>query len=82
MNTHYAVVSFGGDPDGEHPDPDLQGREPHLTVIACGTEQFCWDHADTWTSKHPLRAWEEVEVLARHPSVVRQPPPVPSEGDL
>lgn len=73
MNTHYAVVTFSGDPAGEHPDPELNGKGPSLDMIACGSESFCWDAITKWTVKHPLRMWEAVEVLARHPSVVRPP---------
>lgn len=70
MNTHYAVVSFSGDPGGEHPDEDLHGMPPSLALVACGSEAFCWDAIARWTAKHPLRMWEEVEVLARDPLVV------------
>ena len=73
-NTHYAVLSFSGDPAGEHPDEELRGSSPHLQLIAAGPEDFCWQSLDAWTKKHPLRLWEDAEVLARHPSVVRQPP--------
>jgi len=73
VNTHYAVVAFSGDPASEHPDPDLCGAEPSLTLIACGPEQFCWDAVTRWTAIHPLRMWEKAEVLARDPSAVRDP---------
>lgn len=72
MNTHYAVIAFSGDPASEHPDPELCGTAPSLTFIAAGPEEFCWDALAKWTDAHPLRMWEEAEVLARHPSVVRE----------
>lgn len=70
MNTHYAVVTFGGDPAGEHPDEELRGEEPRMTFIACGREAFCWEHLAHWTEAHPLRMWEEAEVLARDVGLV------------
>lgn len=73
MNTHYAVIAFSGDPDEEHPDEDLRGQEPSLRLIAAGGEDFCWDALGTWTANHPLRMWEDAEVVERHPSVVRPP---------
>lgn len=73
MNTHYAVLTFSGDPDGEHPDEELRGRGPHLTLIAAGSEDFCWASLIRWTASHPLRMWEDAEVVKRHPSVVREP---------
>lgn len=79
-NTHYGVIAFSGDPDGEHPDPDLRGRGPHLEMIACGSEEFCWAQLATWTANHPLAMWQEAEVLERHPSVVRQPRTAPPGG--
>jgi len=72
-NTHYAVIAFSGDPAGEHPDESLRGTHPSLTLIACGNEQFCWRSLEQWTAKHPLRMWEDAEVVERHPSVVRVP---------
>lgn len=75
MITHYAVVMFGGDPASEHPDDDLRGEAPTMTLIAAGPEAFCWDAVAKRTASHPLRMWETVEVLARDPSVVR---PVPA----
>lgn len=71
-NTHYAVIAFSGDPDSEHPDEELRGTGPSLQLIAAGPEGFCWDSLDQWTRKHPLRMWEDAEVVERHPSVVRQ----------
>ncbi len=71
MNTHYAVVVFGGDPASEHPDDTLRGRAPHLDLIACGSEDFCWQAVEDWTAKHPLGDWQAVEVLARDLAVVR-----------
>ena len=73
MNTHYGVISFSGDPAGEHKDEALRGHGPSLALIACGPEEFCWAMLATWTALHPLRRWEEAEVLARHSSVVRVP---------
>lgn len=70
MNTHYGVIAFSGDPASEHSDPELRGQSPSLTLIAAGSEQFCWDALASWTAKHPLRMWEDAEVLTRHPSVV------------
>lgn len=64
-NTHYAVVSFSGDPAEEHPDDKLCGQAPHLELIACGSEEFCWQAAIEWTAKHPLQMWQEVEILSR-----------------
>jgi hypothetical protein len=69
--THYAVLAFSGDPDGEHPNPELNGTGPSLTLIAAGPEDFCWEQLANWTAKHPLCMWEDAEVLERHPSVVR-----------
>lgn len=71
-NTHYAIVVFGGDPGGEHPDPDLRGRGPHLTLIGCGSEDFCWSAIARWTSNHPLRRWEHAEVVARSPRMIAE----------
>jgi hypothetical protein len=67
MNTHYAVVVFSGDPACEHDDEDLNGKPPSLDFIACGPEDFCWRAVAEWTESHPLRMWEDVEVLARDP---------------
>lgn len=65
MNTHYAVVVFTGDPGAEHPDPELNGRAPHLELIACGPEEFCWKAAREWVGTHPLKMWQSIEVLRR-----------------
>ena len=65
MNNFYAVVHFSGDPDAEHPDPDLKGTGPQMTLIAAGDEQYCWEALIRWTGRHPLRMWERAEVLAR-----------------
>ena len=73
MNTHYAVIVFSGDPAGEHEDEELRGSCPSMTLIGCGPEEFCWESLTRWTAAHPLRRWEEGEVLTRHPSVVRVP---------
>jgi hypothetical protein len=73
VNTHYAVLAFSGDPDGEHPDEELRGREPHLSLIASGDEDHCWAALARWTDSNPLRLWEDAEVVERHPSVVRGP---------
>lgn len=69
MNTHYGVIVFSGDPTKEHEDEELRGRSPHLQLIACGPEAFCWKCLAEWTEKHPLREWENAEVVARDPSV-------------
>lgn len=63
--SHFAVVYFCGDPTGEHPEVDLAGHEPSLTIIACGPEQFCWDALYAWTSRNTLRDGETAEVLQR-----------------
>lgn len=68
-NTHYAVLVYSGDPDGEQ-----DGHGPEMTLIACGPEQFCWDSLSRWTDSHEMRRWEHGEVLARDPSTVRIPP--------
>jgi hypothetical protein len=68
-NTHYAVIVFGGDPASEHPDPELRGRGPSLDLIAAGPAEFCWEALARWTAEHPLRLWEEAEVLARDPLI-------------
>lgn len=65
MNTHYGVIAFSGDPADEHPDPELRGCAPRLDLIACGSEEFCWVQLERWTAEHPLRMWEEAEVLVR-----------------
>lgn len=80
MITHYGVVTFEGDPAAEHEDSDLRGQPTVMTLIASGSEEFCWAALAKWTAEHPLREWEQVEVLARHPWVVRaeevdDPPP-------
>ena len=74
MNTHYGVIAFSGDPANEHENVALRGSSPSLMLIACGPEQFCWDSLAAWTAKHPLRLWEEAEVLTRHPSMVPSEP--------
>ena len=79
MNTHYALIMFSGDPANEHPDADLRGQAPSATFIAAGPEQFCWDSLTQWTAKHPLRMWEEAEVVERHSSVVRLPVALPGK---
>lgn len=71
-NTHYGIVVFSGDPASEHPDAELRGQSPSITLIACGPEQFCWDRLVSWADSHPLRMWEDVEVVTRHSSVVRR----------
>lgn len=81
MNTHYAVITFSGDLDETHPDEALRGQGPSMEFIAVGPEDFCWDALAEWTAKHPLLLWQEAEVLARHPSVVRTPPGNVDGGD-
>lgn len=73
MNSHYAVLVFGGDPAGEHPDEELRGSGPAMTFIAAGPAEFCWEALGRWTGAHPLRLWETAEVLTRDPSTVRVP---------
>ena len=70
-NTHYGVIVFGGDFDGDHPDGTLNGQGPHMEMIACGPEQHCWDAIAEWTKTNPLRRDEHAEVLARDPSAVK-----------
>lgn len=69
--THYAVIVFSGDPGCEHDADDLREAPPSLEFIAQGSEDFCWQSLATWTENHPLRMWEEAEVLARDPALVR-----------
>jgi hypothetical protein len=73
-NTHYAIVVFDGDPGGEHPDPELCGRGPHLTLIGSGSEDFCWSAITDWTGTHPLRHCEHAEVVARSPEMTVEYP--------
>ena len=73
-NTHYAIVVFGGDPGGEHPDPELRGCGPQLTLIGSGSEEFCWSAITDWTSNHPLRQSEHAEVVAQSPQMITQRP--------
>lgn len=68
--SHYGVIVFSGDPAGEHPDEALCGSSPSMGFIACGSRDYCWRALATWTDKHPLRTWEEAEVLARDMTVV------------
>lgn len=84
MNTHYGVIVFSGDPASEHPDEELRGSGPSMCLIATGSEEFCWDALARWTANHPLRVWEEAEVLARDLLLVRTPatsPPAGQEGE-
>lgn len=71
VNTHYGVIEFGGDPAAEHPDEELRGSGPTLTLICAGPEEFCWAALARWTAKRPLRLWETAEVVARDPALVR-----------
>lgn len=64
MNSHRAVIEFSGDPDGEHPDPELRGQSPLMTLIASGDEIFCWQQLRKYTQNHPLRTWEKGFILA------------------
>lgn len=64
-NTHYAVIVFDGDFDNDHPDEELRGHAPSLSLIGCGPEEFCWEAVRKWTEKRPLRRNETVEVLTR-----------------
>ncbi len=70
--THYAVIAFSGDPASEHPDPELRGQPPSLDFLAAGPEDWCWWELARWTQDHPLRMWEEAEVLRRDPAVIAQ----------
>lgn len=63
--SHFAVIYFAGDPTDEHPDPELAGRPPSLELIACGSEDHCWEALAAWTLSHPLREGETAEVLTR-----------------
>jgi hypothetical protein len=74
VNTHYAVLVFEGDPAAEHPDPELRGRGPRLTLIGAGSPDFCWAAIDRWTTRHPLRRWEHAEVVARAPEMIAEHP--------
>lgn len=69
-NTHYGVITFSGDPADEHPDDELRGAAPLFRYIAAGSEEFCWGALTNWTNIHPLRMWEEAEVLTRDPALV------------
>ena len=77
MNSHYAVVVFEGDPASEHPDPELCGHGPRLTLVGAGSADFCWTVIGRWTSTHPLRQWEHAEVVARSPELLAEPDPGP-----
>lgn len=70
MNTHYALLIFGGDFDNDHPDEELRGHGPEMTMIAAGPEEFCWRALADWTAKRPLRRDESAEVVTRDPNVV------------
>lgn len=63
--THYGVIAFSGDPAGVHPDPELNGQPPSLTMIAAGPEHFCWGALTRWTAEHPMLMWQTAEVLKR-----------------
>lgn len=75
MNTHYAVLTFPGDFDNDHPDPELRGTGPSLTFIGTGPEDHCWEALRRWTADHPLRRDEAAEVLVRDPLVVEAEQP-------
>lgn len=64
-NTHYAVLYFAGDFDNDHPDEELRGSSPSMTLLGAGDEAFCWKQCADWTAKHPLRRHEHAEVLLR-----------------
>lgn len=66
MNTHYAVLVYGGDLDGTG-----DGKDPEMTHLATGPEQFCWDAIEAWTATHTLRPLESAEVVARDPQLVQ-----------
>jgi hypothetical protein len=65
VNTHYALVVFSGDFDGDHPDPDLRGTGPSATLVAAGPAAHCWKALAAWTERHPLRRDEAAEVVLR-----------------
>lgn len=70
MNTHYALLVFGGDFDNDHPDVELRGTGPSVTLLGAGDEDFCWTAIATWTARRPLRAGEHAEVVLRDRSLV------------
>ena len=68
MHTHFAAVYFDGDlSDDGHPDPELTGRGPMLTLVGVGDEEFCRRSIEVWVQAHPLRDGESAEVLERLP---------------
>jgi hypothetical protein len=69
-NTHYAIIVFSGDPAGEHPADELNGQPPSMNLIASGPADWCWEQIARWTTEHPLRMWEEAEVVERDPALV------------
>lgn len=70
MNTHYALLVFGGDLDGDHPDPVLRGCGPRVELIAAGPADHCWSALEQWTATNPLRRDETAEVVGRDPALV------------
>lgn len=68
MHTHFAAVYFDGDlSDDGHPDPELTGRGPMLTLVGVGDEESCRRALGAWIETHPLREGEHAEVLTRGP---------------
>lgn len=65
MNTHYALLVWEGDFDGDHPDPSRNGTAPDVSLLACGGEDFCWEACEEWTEKQPLLRGESIEVVVR-----------------
>lgn len=82
MNTHYALITFSGDPAEEHPDEELRGKGPSLELIAAGNQTFCWQALADWTKTHPLKMWQTAEVVARDPLIVHvEQMPVTEPGE-
>lgn len=68
MHTHFAAVYFDGDlSDDGHPDPELTGHGPQLTLVGVGDEESCRRALARWIETHPLREGEHAEVLTREP---------------
>jgi hypothetical protein len=67
MNTHYGLLIYIGDLDG-----DYDGRDPEVKLIAQGDEAWCWQALQRWTATHGLRPLETAEVVKRDPKLVQQ----------
>lgn len=72
MNTHYGLLVFLGDFDGDHPDEARRGCAPSLEFLAAGPEQFCWDSVGKYVLERGLQRDELVEVVTRDPLLVAQ----------